>query len=194
MADQPKPEAATPAAPAAPPAPKGPPQAPSTPWDSDTTRLIRENFAGDVLECATQLGQDYLVAAPKAAVPILDLLKRECGFDYLVDVTAVDYPKRPERFDLVYVLYSFSRNQRVRVKTRIADGFRPPSAVGVHLTANWLEREVFDMFGIEFDGHPDLRRILMPDDWQGYPLRKDYSILQQDAAWVREHVGIESGQ
>jgi NADH-quinone oxidoreductase subunit C len=194
MADQPKPDAKTPAAPAAPPTPKGPPQAPAEPWEDDVTRLIREKFGDQVLEFSTQLGQHFLVARPEAAIPVLELLKTGAGFDYLVDITAVDYPKRPERFDLIYVVYSFARNQRIRIKTRIAEGFRPRTAVGVHLTANWLEREVFDMFGIEFDGHPDLRRILLPEDWEGYPLRKDYSILRQDQAWVREHLGIESGQ
>jgi NADH-quinone oxidoreductase subunit C len=194
MADEPKPDAKTPATPAAPPTPKGPPQAPSEPWQDDVTRLIREKFGDQVLEFSTQLGQPFLVVRPEAAVPVLELLKSQAGFDYLVDVTAVDYPKRAERFDLVYIVYSFSRNQRIRVKTRIPDGFRPLTAVGVHLTANWLEREVFDMFGIEFDRHPDLRRILLPEDWDGYPLRKDYSILRQDQAWVREHLGIESGQ
>lgn len=194
MADQPKPDAKSPAASAAPAAPKGPPQAPAEPWESDITRLIQEKFGDQVLECAAQFGQPFLVVQPQAAIPVLELLKNEAGFDYLVDVTAVDYPKRAERFDLVYIVYSFSRNQRIRIKTRIPDGFRPLTAVGVHLTANWLEREVFDMFGIEFDRHPDLRRILLPEDWDGYPLRKDYSILRQDQAWVREHLGIESGQ
>lgn len=106
----------------------------------------------------------------------------------------MDWPKRAERFDLVYIVYSFARNERVRIKTYIADGYKPQTAVTVHLTANWLEREVFDMFGIEFDGHPDMRRILLPEEWQGYPLRKDYGILQQDDRWVQVNLNIESGQ
>ena len=131
---------------------------------------------------------------PEAAVPVVEYLKVEADFDYLVDITAVDWPKRAERFDLFYILYSFARNERVRIKTRIADGYKPQTATGVHLTANWLEREVFDMFGIEFAGHPDMRRILLPEDWQGYPLRKDKSIIDMDNQWVKEHLGIESGQ
>ncbi|MGP8245558.1 MAG: NADH-quinone oxidoreductase subunit C [Bryobacteraceae bacterium] len=165
-----------------------------TPWESDLTRDLRDRFEEQIGETSTYLGQDFLVAKPDAVIPIIEYLKLEHDFDYLVDVTAVDWPKKPERFELVYILYSFSRNQRVRVKTSIGEGYRPASAVGVHLTANWLEREVFDMFGIEFAGHPDLRRILLPEEWQGFPLRKDYSILQQDERWVRENLGIESGQ
>ena len=166
----------------------------ATPWEGDLARELKERFGDRIAETSTYLGQNFIVAKPEAAVPILEYLKLEADFDYLVDITAVDWPKRPERFDLVYIVYSFHRNERVRIKTHISDGYKPATAVGVHLTANWLEREVFDMFGIEFAGHPDLRRILMPEDWQGHPLRKDYSIIQQDQRWVRENLGIESGQ
>jgi NADH-quinone oxidoreductase subunit C len=179
--------------PAAPP-PKAPAVMAAAPWDDELTREVRERFRDGVKETSTYVGQNFIVATPEAAVPVLEYLKLEADFDYLVDITAVDWPKRPDRFDLVYIVYSFSRNQRVRIKTAIPDGFKPRTAVDVHLTANWLEREVFDMFGIEFAGHPDLRRILMPEEWQGYPLRKDYSILQQDQRWVKENLGIESGQ
>jgi len=182
----------------APPKPAAPPKPPATmaatPWDSDLAREVKSRFGDGVLATSTYLGQDFVVAKPESAVPVLEYLKLEADFDYLVDITAVDWPKRAERFDLVYIVYSFPHNQRVRIKTQIADGFEPRTATGVHLTANWLEREVFDMFGIRFAGHPDLRRILMPEDWQGYPLRKDYGILQQDVRWVQENLGIESGQ
>ena len=174
--------------------PKPPATMAATPWDSDLARELKERFGGQIGETSTYLDQNFIVARPEAAVPILEYLKLEADFDYLVDITAVDWPKRPERFDLVYIVYSFPRNERVRIKTYIPDGYKPGTAVGVHLTANWLEREVFDMFGIEFAGHPDLRRILMPEEWQGYPLRKDYSIIQQDQRWVQENLGIESGQ
>jgi len=190
--------AAKPAAPAAKPAarpaaPKPPAIMVTTPWESDITRLLKERFGGEIIEFSTYLGQNFLVAKPDAVIPILETLKLDLDFDYLVDLTAVDYPKRPERFDLVYILYSFARNERMRVKTMIPDGYCPPTAVTVHLTANWMEREVFDMFGIQFAGHPDMRRILLPEEWEGYPLRKEISILQQDDAWVRENLGIESG-
>jgi len=166
----------------------------ATPWESDLARDTKEHFGDQVLETSTYLGQNFIVCKPEAAIPLLEHLKIEADFDYLVDVTAVDWPKRADRFDLVYILYSFSRNERVRVKTYLPDGYKPRTAVEVHLAANWLEREVFDMFGIEFAGHPDLRRILLPEEWSGYPLRKDYSILTQDQRWVQENLNIESGQ
>jgi NADH-quinone oxidoreductase subunit C len=183
-----------PAAPKPPPAPKAPAVMAATPWDSDLAGELRERFGARVKETSTYLGQNFIVTTPEGAVPVLEYLKLEADFDYLVDVTAVDWPKRAERFDLVYVVYSFARNERVRIKTAIPLGFQPQTAVDVHLTANWLEREVFDMFGIEFAGHPDMRRILMPEEWEGHPLRKDYSIIQQDQRWVQENLNIESGQ
>ena len=180
--------------PAAPAPPKPPATMAATPWDSDLARELKERFGDRILQTATYLGQNFIVAKPDSAIPVLEYLKLEADFDYMVDITAVDWPKRAERFDVVYILYSFPRNERVRIKIYIPDGYKPETAVGVHLTANWLEREVFDMFGIEFAGHPDMRRILLPEEWQGFPLRKDYGIIQQDQRWVQENLGIESGQ
>jgi NADH-quinone oxidoreductase subunit C len=100
-----------------------------------------------------------------------------CQFDYLSDLTATDWPARPEkRFDLVACLYSTPLRHRVRVKARVAEGEAAPSVTAVWPAANWLEREVFDMFGITFAGHPNLKRMLMPFDWQGHPQRKDYPL------------------
>jgi len=163
-------------------------------WESDLAREVKDRFGENVTETSSYLGQNFIVVKPDSAVPLIEYLKLEADFDYLVDITAVDWPKRPERFDVVYILYSFARNERVRIKTYIPEGYRPESVVGVHLTANWLEREVFDMYGIEFGGHPDMRRILLPEEWEGFPLRKDYGILQQDTRWVQENLNIESGQ
>jgi NADH-quinone oxidoreductase subunit C len=98
-------------------------------------------------------------------------------FDFLSDVSAVDYPDREPRFWLAYQLYSFEYRHRLRVKVGIAgEDARIATVVPMYPTADWLEREVWDFFGIVFDGHPDLRRILMPDDWEGFPLRKDYGL------------------
>lgn len=115
-------------------------------------------------------------------------------FNLLSDLTAVDWPRREKRFDVVLNLYSFAHNTRLRLKVQAGEGESVPSVSGIWPAANWLEREVFDMFGIAFAEHPGLKRILLPEDWQGYPLRKDYDILKQDEAWVKENLGIESGQ
>jgi len=98
------------------------------------------------------------------------------------------------KVDEAAVLYSFEKNQYLRIKTRTKEWEAVQSVVPVWGTANWLEREIYDMFGIRFSGHPDLRRILLPEDWVGFPLRKDYDLRLQDVEWVRKHLGIESGQ
>jgi NADH-quinone oxidoreductase subunit C len=114
------------------------------------------------------------------------------AFDFCSDVTAVDWPPRAERFDVIYSLYSTTLRHRVRLKVRVADGDAVPTVSTVWPAANWLEREVFDLFGIRFDGHPDLRRILMPDEWQGHPQRKDYPLegpgellLEAPLDWIK---------
>ena len=90
--------------------------------------------------------------------------------------TATDWPTRAERFDVLYLLYSIRHRHRVRLKVRVAEHQPLPSVTGIWPAANWLEREVYDMFGVNFTGHPDRRRILMPEDWQGFPQRKDYPL------------------
>lgn len=175
-------------------APKTPAVMQPTPWDDELARRVSANFPAAIHCCFMYLGQPFFVVVAGSIIPLLDYLNLEEDFIYLVDVTAVDYPDRPQRFDLIYVLYSYSRNQRIRVKAQIALRDRPQTATTVFAAANWLEREVFDMFGIEFQGHPDMRRILLPEEWQGFPLRKDSSILAMDNQWVRENLGIESGQ
>jgi NADH-quinone oxidoreductase subunit C len=191
-----KPAAAAPASPAAakPAAPPPKPAAPvPTPWDSPLIAKLKSEY-GSGVEPLTYLGQNYMIVDRSLIPEILQVLHNEEQFDYCVDITAVHYPKREKQFDVVWVLYSFARNERIRVTARIADGESIASSVPIWATANWLEREVFDMFGIKFDGHPDMKRILLPDGWKGHPLRKDYGILQQDNEWVQINLGIESGQ
>jgi NADH-quinone oxidoreductase subunit C len=163
-------------------------------WEGTLAQELTGHFGDGILACSSYLGQNFVEVRPEVAVEILLYLKEKVGFDSIVDVTAVDYPKRAARFDLIYILFSHSRNERLRIKTMIPDGFEPASATLAFGGANWMEREVFDLFGIRFEGHPDLRRILLPDEWTGHPLRKDTSILAMDQQWVQEHLGIESGQ
>jgi NADH-quinone oxidoreductase subunit C len=164
------------------------------PWNSPMVAKLQGQYGSGIREVNSYLGQNYMVVEPSIVFELLQILRDREQFDYCVDITAVHYPQREKQFDLVWILYSFARNERIRVKIMIADGESVPSAVSVWATANWLEREVYDMFGIRFDGHPDLKRILLPDGWKGYPLRKDYGIIQQDQEWVQANLGIESGQ
>ena len=194
------PPAAKPAAPAAAAPPKAavPPKAPvptPQPWESALVTRLKGQYGSGIREASTYLGQNYFVVDPTILTDILRILRDDERYDYCVDVTAVHYPKREEaQFEVIWILYSFAHNTRLRVKTQIKEGQEVPSSVPLWPTANWLEREVFDMFGIQFTGHPDMRRILLPEGWKGHPLRKDYDILLQDKEWVQINLGIESGQ
>ncbi len=191
------PKPAAPAAAAVPKPPAAPPKPPvpaPVPWECELTARLKKQYGSGIREANTYLGQNYLAVDRAIVHEILYEMRHDEKFDYCVDVTAVHYPKKEQPFEIVYILYSFAKNMRVRVKTTVNDGDEVPSAVDLWPTANWLEREVFDMFGIRFAGHPDLKRILLPDGWKGHPLRKDYPILQQDKEWVQINLGIESGQ
>lgn len=188
-----KPATTAPAAPAKAAAPAKPAAPTPTPWDSPLVAKLRSSY-GSGIEPLTYAGQNYMVVDRSLIPEILQVLRNQEQFDYCVDITAVHYPKREKQFDVLWILYSYARNERIRVTTQIRDGESIPSSVPIWTGANWLEREVYDMFGIKFDGHPDMKRILLPDGWRGHPLRKDYGILQQDNEWVQINLGIESGQ
>jgi NADH-quinone oxidoreductase subunit C len=111
-------------------------------------------------------------------------------FTALVEVTAADYFPRDPRFEVVYHLLSIPNRQRLRLKVRVGEPGSVPTVQSVWPSAGWLEREVWDMFGIPFDGHPDLRRLLMPEDWEGYPQRKDYPVQIRKPAQTYEPLEI----
>ena len=140
------------------------------------------------------IGQNQIEVKKDRIVEIMTFLRdnKIAPFTYLADETAVHWPK-DEEFELVYILYSFAENEHLRVKTRIKEWEPIESVVAVWSTADWLEREVYDMFGVQYANHPNLKRILLPEDWVGFPLRKDYNIRLQDVEWVRKHLGIDSG-
>jgi NADH-quinone oxidoreductase subunit C len=163
-------------------------------WVGEQPDRIAAKFPDAGLQFLSYLGQHFVEAPTGIVASLIKVLRDREQFDMLTDLTAVDRPKDTVRFELVYLLYSFPRNERIRVKAKIAEDQDAPSIVSVFAGANWLEREVYDMFGIRFAGHPGLNRILLPEEWQGFPLRKDKSILAMDQDWVREHLHIESGQ
>ena len=142
--------------------------------------LLRTNFAGTVVEITEALGEITVVAKREGLIELLTYLRDEpkLRFNYLSDIGGLDLGEfAAPRFALAYQLYSMEHNHRLRVKVFVdEDDAHAPSVCGVWKAANWLEREIYDMFGVTFDNHPDLRRILMPADYEGYPLRKDFPI------------------
>jgi NADH-quinone oxidoreductase subunit C len=147
-----------------------------------TLEKLKERFTKSILEVAEFRGESTIIVRKEDIVPICQFLRDdpELSFNFLSDLCGVDWLKRKPRFDVVYNLYSIEKNHRVRLKVQVDDGETILSVTSVWSTANWHEREVFDMFGIKFDGHPDLRRILMPEDWEGHPLRKDFPLTKEE--------------
>jgi NADH-quinone oxidoreductase subunit C len=174
----------------APPAKKGPVITVDITADALIDR-IRERFGAAITEAVATLGQQVIRAKKESLIELGRFLHDDSDalFDMCVDVTAVHWPQRTgEEFDIVIQLYSVPKNRRLRVKVSLADGEACPSLTAIWKGANWMEREAFDMFGIKFEGHPDLRRILLPSDWPGHPLRKEYPIEYRDNAWTDKHL------
>ena len=145
-----------------------------------TVGLIRERFPDAVVGVGAMRDQHWAELRADQLVDVCTWLRDdpECDYDFLVDVTAVHWPEDELPMELVYHLYSYSRDDRLRLKVRSADDGPVPTLTGLWPAANWNEREVWDMFGIRFAGHPDLRRILMPEDYTEYPLRKEFPLYR----------------
>jgi NADH-quinone oxidoreductase subunit C len=142
--------------------------------------IIRRHFGPDAVMVSEFRDNRRMVVPAERLFEVLKCLKEECGFDMLVDITAVDYlhyPGARDRYGVVYALRNMATDDRVIVKTHINDPAPClPTVYPLWKGADWMEREVYDMFGIVFEGHPDLRRILMPEEFTAYPLRKDYPL------------------
>jgi NADH-quinone oxidoreductase subunit C len=192
-AEKPAPPKAVPSAghkPAAPPAKKGPVVTVEITDDALINR-IREHFGDAITEAVATLGQQILRVKKASYLELCNFLHDDEAalFDMCTDLTAIHWPERSgQEFEVVILLYSVPKNRRLRVKVSLADGEDCPSVTPIWAGANWMEREVFDMFGIRFEGHPDLRRILLPSDWPGHPLRKEYPIEYRDNEWTDKHL------
>ena len=159
-------------------------------------KTLKQQFKGIVsgpVEFRGELTLEVLDASRIAEV--CQFAKAELGFDFLVDLTTIDNHEETPRWTAVYHLYGYEHFCHLRLKTSVSEeASELPTVTSVWRTANWHEREAYDMMGVKFTGHPNLKRILLPEDWVGFPLRKDYDLRLQDVEWVRKHLGIDSGQ
>lgn len=150
----------------------------------ETKKILDEltlKFPEEIREASSPFGDDTVVITGDALPDIVHFLRKEpYGFTMLLDLTCVDYPDRENRFEMVYHLYSLSMNRRLRVKIPLSEKHPSvPSLTSIWKNADWLEREVYDMFGVHFHGRPDLRRLFMYDGFEGHPLRKDYPLRKR---------------
>ena len=186
--------------PGAPPAPE--PEAPPPPHP--IVARLRDRFGEEAIETQEINGQLIVRVGRERLVEVATFLRDDSAlaFDHLADVTAVDYLSynpdggppgegRTPRYDAVYHFYSLTLNHRLRLKVGLAeDDATVPSLTGVWPSANWGEREVYDLYGLTFSGHPDLTRILTPEDWQGHPLRKDYPLIEEEIEFTESLPGL----
>ena len=158
--------------------------------DHPLVKTLKARFF-DAIGDATEFLRQLSVKIDRARiVEICDFLKRDekTLFNYLSDLTCVHYPERSEPFEIVYNLYSIPANERVRLKVTTDAATEVESVTGVWPSANWLEREVYDLFGVRFSNHPDLRRLLLPPDWEGHPMRKDVALEFVENQWTKTHL------
>ncbi len=155
--------------------------------EKDILTALREAFPGDVLETGMSFEMPVVRIRSFALAAVAAFLKAEPrSYAMLLDATCVDFPDRPERFEMVYHFYSLARNARLRIKAGLpAEKPEIGSLTSLWKNADWLEREVFDMFGVRFSGHPDLRRLLMYEEFEGHPLRKDYPLRKRQPIFAR---------
>ncbi len=186
--------APTPALPGVPKAPVKKKEEGPKPLDASENKLVKKlkaKFNGVVGEALEFIGQLSVRINPARIVDVCNFLRddAETRFNYLSDLTCVHFPMRKDApLEVVYNLYSISHNERVRLKASIAEAAGIDSVTSIWPSANWMEREVYDLFGVNFKNHPDLRRILLPPDWEGHPLRKDYPLEFIENEWTRKHL------
>lgn len=146
--------------------------------DSILIKNIKEKFGHSVLDTVVFKNEVTHIIKKENLLAICNFLKNdsEFQFNFLSDIAGVDYFPQKPRFEVVYHLYSIPKKHRLRLKIKLEDSETAPSVTSIWKTADWAEREAYDMFGIIFENHPDLKRIYMPDDWEGFPLRKDYPL------------------
>ncbi len=189
-APPPSPGAAAPGAPKAPVKKKEEGPKPVDASDHPLVKKLKEKFDGAVVGAAEFLGQVSIGITPAKVTAVCEFLRTDpdARFNYLSDLTCVHFPLRQETpLEVVYQLYSIARNERVRLKVALSDA-TVDSVTSVWPSANWMEREVYDLFGVTFRNHPDLRRILLPPDWEGHPLLKDYPLEFIENAWTSRHL------
>ncbi|HET7088106.1 MAG TPA: NADH-quinone oxidoreductase subunit C [Anaerolineae bacterium] len=155
---------------------------------------LKARFGDAITGVVEFRGETTIHVRPDAIADVCAFLHDDeaASYDFLSDVSAVDvWPDEP-RFQVNYHLYSMERNTRLRLKVRVRDGQSLPSVTGVWPAANWFERETYDLFGVKFDNHPDLRRILLPDDYLGYPLRRDAPLVVEEVEFTYNYDEVEA--